>query len=280
MQRIIARINALALGLLVVVWPATAQSVNVQNEAVGVWERAIVAKGGRDRLLRVENLLLSTHQAAIRRAHRTEQLLVFPNRIWLWHDHRPPGTDYVTEMLNPEEKICWQVRAKTEPDSTCPISSEYLFDAAQLAYLLESRWVQPRPVRTWHAELKQGGGNVPLGILLLRPELRQRQVDVVRAVWKSWTVDYYLDVHSHLPLRVLIAVEPPGAGDYRFSDYQAVDGVWMPTHESRGGAWEDVLCRPNVVYDEELFHRKPRLEEGPEAWKTVNSSQSSKKGKR
>jgi len=254
--------------------------------AAAVWERAITAKGGRDQLYKVQNLLISTHHDAIRGAHRTERLLAFPDRYWIWHDHRPPATDYLTEMYNLDQTVCWSVRATGTPQSICPNDLSEFEEPVQLAYLLETPWVKPRPVRAWTAELERGGGTVPLLILLVNPALHRHRVEIVRTVWRIWTIDYYLDAHSWLPLRVLVthtgnagfAVGPKAApgelqlrvGDYsyRFSDYRAINGVQMPTAESTGpGSWDAVSCLTNVTYYSQLFRRAPTLEAGPDGWK-------------
>lgn len=266
-----------------------AQTADPANSAAEIWERAILAKGGRERLVKIQNLLVSTHHPALDGGvHGAETLFVFPNRYWLWHDHRPPANDYATQMYNLDQTVCWSVRAAQNTQSRCPPDLAAIADPPQLAYLLETSWIRPRPIRTWHAELEQGGGNVPLVIRFLRPELHRHQIEIVSAVWKTWTIDYYLDSHSYLPLRVLVTQSKSdgvpialkaatgelqlhvGDYSYRFSDYEPIDGLLLPTKECTGpGTWDRVSCRINVTYDEQLFQTKPNLEEGPNRWKQV-----------
>jgi hypothetical protein len=189
-------------------------------------------------------------------------------------------------MYNLDQTVCWSVRATGTPQSICPNDLSEFEEPVQLAYLLETPWVKPRPVRAWAAELEQGGGTVPLLILLVNPALHRHRVEIVRTVWRIWTIDYYLDAHSWLPLRVLVthtgnagfAVGPKAApgelqlrvGDYsyRFSDDRAINGVQMPTAESTGpGSWDAVSCLTNVTYYSQLFRRAPTLEAGPDGWK-------------
>src|SRR2546421_11960444 len=57
--------------------------VSVEADAVALWEKAIEAKGGRNRLSAVRNLLVAFKD-------KTEvALYVFPDKAWDWSDNRP-----------------------------------------------------------------------------------------------------------------------------------------------------------------------------------------------
>ena len=65
-----------------------------RTEAERLWELAVAAKGGRERLYSVESVLITTKAkywfGFFQRAyHNDEELYVFPDRCWLWFDARP-----------------------------------------------------------------------------------------------------------------------------------------------------------------------------------------------
>src|SRR6185503_12915627 len=66
------------------------------RDARALWEQAIIAKGGRDQLYRVNSLVLS-YRETVRNflgiaVHSgiVERLYVFPDKSWGWDDGLPP----------------------------------------------------------------------------------------------------------------------------------------------------------------------------------------------
>jgi len=76
-----------------------------QEEAVRVWERPIAAKGGRERLHSVRNVVISSHGEYASRLFkknrvRREELLVLPNKYWFSDDYRPDVFGLTVSMYN------------------------------------------------------------------------------------------------------------------------------------------------------------------------------------
>src|SRR5688572_13443450 len=84
---------------------AIPQSDNQQlSRARRVWEDAIVAKGGRERLESVRSIFISSRSKYWHGLKRyeifTQELNVFPGQIWLWQDYRPDVFGLTVELYN------------------------------------------------------------------------------------------------------------------------------------------------------------------------------------
>jgi len=117
-------------------------------------------------------------------------------------------------------------------------------------YLMETRWVRPKPLRT----RTDGKG--------------KKQQDVIETEVGQVRFDFYLDRKTHLPVKVVTENEN---GDPRmqrmdlmvtFEDYVEVDGIQMPRRVIREPLLTQVVRRDteraryrfNVKYDEEIFN--------------------------
>ncbi len=240
---------------------ATNRQETARHQAEELWEQAIAAKGGRERLHKVRNMLISSHTEyrrglfGLRRGRtRTEQLYVFPNKYWYWDDLRPGVLGLAVSMYNGDTEASWL----TYPDDrrsprklSLDVTQEMsVLIRAQLFDLMETKWVRPKPIKVRTAQL---GG---------------KRVDVVQAVIDEYLVDFYLDRETHLPLKVTRFGESPMGPNTELSsallsEYADVDGIQMP-HKI-----EDIpqRYRFNVDYDEALFEVPPTVEAGPEAWR-------------
>ena len=232
-----------------------------------VWERMIEAKGGRDRLLEVDSLLMVWPRRGDPDRLWYHDLYVFPNRSWRWADHRPD--DVFGLHLD-----VWDGNGRWITDGwpsdnyrirtvwTTPHGAEqHALIRAQTVYLLESRWLRP--------EL--------LGLETGR--IGFRRYDVITANVGGNRLQYYVDRETSLVRRVQV---PEGSESDIFDifrdgavwdleDYVSVDGIMMPSRVEwdQSGTkntyhWEYSF---NVDYDPEAFSRRPALEDGPEGWK-------------
>src|SRR5712692_9236817 len=82
------------------------QQEQEQQEARRLWEQAIAAKGGRERLSAVRNVVVSHG------GHWNVTLYVFPNKLWQWSDDRPTWLGLSVEMHNLERRVAYFVRDK------------------------------------------------------------------------------------------------------------------------------------------------------------------------
>src|SRR5829696_3598781 len=78
---------------------------NSQPRAKLVWEQAVEAKGGRDRLYSINNTVIVSRGVLRFDLFRStptvlESLFVFPNKLWYWNDMRPSVFGLTINMYN------------------------------------------------------------------------------------------------------------------------------------------------------------------------------------
>src|SRR5437870_3819397 len=127
------------------------------QEAERLWELAIAAKGGRERLYAVQSLLVSSgyryKSKILGREVKTrfEDFYVFPNKAWQWSDERPTVFGLFVKMRNYDRNLNYLSypndpksprRLELAPSAT----SDRDIAKAQLFYLMETRWQKPQPI--------------------------------------------------------------------------------------------------------------------------------------
>jgi hypothetical protein len=241
-----------------------------RQRAEALWEEAIRAKGGRERLHSIESFVISSTIDAhlitpafgsnAKSGHvdsQTERLYAMPTKAWLYEF--TPSFDVKLEatVINIERNLCMVTLAPVGPGRSVPglslcvptIWPKRLIQDPVL-YLMETRWVRPQPLRT----RTDGKG--------------KKQQDVIETEVGQLRLDFYLDRKTHLPVKVVTENEN---GDPRmprmdlmvtFEDYVEVDGIQMPRRVIRQPLLtrverrdtERARYRFNVAYDEEIFN--------------------------
>jgi hypothetical protein len=229
------------------------QQLESHVQAQELWEKAIAAKGGRERLYKVQNLLV-----AYGTKHKTISLYAFPNRFWQWEDNRPSPLGLSVDLYNLDKGFGYTIMGDSRlphKDDNYWLNGRYLLLREQVAYLMETQWVRPLPVKA--AEDRLNG----------------KQVDVVYARQNVWTVKYTLDKLTHLPLQFEMYIQPEHEGvlPIDFVDYFEVDGIKFPRTVRYGPktAFFAQSYLLNVEYDKQLFDHPPSIEDGPDAWRSV-----------
>jgi hypothetical protein len=237
----------IGLTLLAYQPPGAGQSTQTISEsrkwAEELWEQAMVAKGGRERLHEIQTMAIffytnrSNRSQGPKRAYQAGFYL-FPSRWWNWSDMRPSplGVDagkWVVDTPN----------------------NRYHLMRDQLYYLMETKWVRPIPVSV-RKEVLDGV-----------------RLDVVRTeVQEGYDAEFFLDPTTHLPREVRIGKRederlPPWSG-LSLSDYAPCQGIQMPLTEKGFELSPHPLSYEiNPEYDEKFFDRPARFELGPEAWR-------------
>ena len=151
-----------------------------ESESGKLWEQAIAAKGGRERLYAVRNMVVSSkgkysHRSA-RMPIRQEELIVFPDKYWFWNDLRPDVFGLTVEMYNYETNMHYIISPDSPQSQAKPIigakrSAGELFLYTQLLYLLETNWLKPTLVRTTAERIQHRDTNV------LQTRVLHRRVD-------------------------------------------------------------------------------------------------------
>ena len=221
---------------------------DTRAEAERLWELAVAAKGGRERLHSVESLLVTRGS----RKHPLIDLYAFPGKYWRW-DESPEPLGLAVQMMNAERRDAY-LTYPNDPKSPRKLGDEFLracqffVTEAQLYFLLETRWFRPVPVEAFEGEA------------------RGRRADVVRVVVGDRQADYFLDRKTHLPLKVAY----PTSAKHRYfqaKDYVDVGGLMLPSKVSYGGGYSDYSYAVNPEYDARLFERPPTVEAGRDAWR-------------
>ncbi len=247
---------------------ASAQGSNADRKrAEALWEEAIRAKGGRERLHAVENLLISSSVDV--RAKRgsaiteTERLYVMPGRAWIFKLTPDYDVSLEATVINPDRSLCSVTMYPVGNSGSVPGLSlclpttplEYLVQDPVI-YLMETRWVKPVPVR---ARTEGEGG---------------KRIDVVETLVGRTRVDFYLHRKTRLPFKLVTdqfdgvpqLTDKMGLTVY-LEKYEAVDGIQMPRRVTRQPTVmestveefrhdiESARYKFNVSYDEKIFEQ-------------------------
>ncbi len=221
------------------------------------WEEAIKAKGGRDNLYKVESLALSQVRS---NGYLCYDLYVFPDRSWNWLDQRPAPFGIRALSIDFEKGVSYSstTLGKGIPkigDLTKYDSHNYT-NAPQLHYLLETKWLAPKPIKGY------------TGVI------GSRKANIVEVKISKYRVAVYLDQETHLPF--LFSYYPDDGKlefHYEAADYREVNNVLIP-HK----VWKvdrEYPTRMNIeinpAYDPMIFSRPPSLDAGAEQWRKTGS---------
>ena len=248
---------------------AVAETDATKKDAERIWELAIQAKGGRDKLLTVDNLLVqegNPYDKLLkgRNVGYEVSLLVFPYKSWSWNDTRPSVFGLAVRMDNEETKMYYQMTpddpAKGLKQMLPPTPEQDInLTYHQLVYFMETKWIKPIPLK-----VREGKSHNKLADIV-----------EVMANGKRW--EFFLDVETHLPFQIdwfyTIKGADQSSSNY-LSDYTEVKGIKVPQNV----VWEYGEKSPSQIqisvnYDENIFTAPTKIEDGPNAWQGTNVNQ-------
>lgn len=242
------------------------QNSDSQKEAERIWELAIQAKGGRERLHSVRNMFeLSETQyffRLVKTKNRTETLFVLPDKIWIWDDNRPSVFGLKMTMYNHEDgtKYFAHQGQKTVNLESMESNQENTHLSGLVYNLMETKWNQPVPEK------------VTIG------KAGNQQVYIVQTILLGKRIDFFLNRKTHLPIKIIGYSNQQIEYDAEFSDYVDVDGIKMLSQYVLGGSngfnktIYKVTYQFNVQYNEDIFTSPPLpVESAAEAWKVKNN---------
>lgn len=261
------RLSIVFNALAAIVILALASSVKGQVEETDVnrahaqqlWEEALQAKGGRDRLHSVQNFLTSgeIHVDALKGSHMSEVqwLRVLPGKAWLYEFTSEFQVSLDATVINIERNLCLKTLSPARGDvpslSLC-LPTTYMERLIQdpIIYLMETDSLRPIPIRTY--EGKRG----------------LTRVDVVETAVGNHRFDFYLDRKTRLPVKLVTdeyhgipeGTQPMGLTIY-FDNYVTVDGIKMPSRvvrEPRHVPIKDFSMPSLVLSHEPRFPEKVR----------------------
>ena len=259
--------------LLITSISASAQTATTvddnRKEAERLWELAIAAKGGRERLRAVNNLQISIREKVWyglkRISYIAEDLYVFPGKYWQWNDQRGSVFGLGIQMYNQDRDInLWYTdrgdgghlgRPTDLVHGKAPLIR--LYDV-QLRYLMETKWVKPIPVSVQDA--KVDGKSVRLVQTIVKGYPTKDKTDEIR-------IGFALDQKTHLPVEIIYYHRAVSGreftGKVRLSDYVDVSGIKMPSKVNGLRSSHQI----NVDHDEQIFVREPNVGAGIQQWK-------------
>jgi hypothetical protein len=254
---------------LVISGAVAAQESASAVEAAKIWEQAIAAKGGRERLRAVRNILIvsSGSYKGLRFTIRPgqvksktlkpsglyrEQLFVFPDKYWSWEDYRPAVFGLWIKVYDHTRKMKYVITEGEPNHPEEPIEPKEMKGRpllfVELMYLLESNWLKPRPV-----DIRREG-----------------TIDNVQTEVDGQQFDFAIDRKTNLVTKFTSFSEFRGTKYVhvvKFSDYRKVQGIMVPhLVEMEDGHKEYCEIRINVDYEERIFITPPSIDAGPHAW--------------
>lgn len=235
-----------------------------RQKAVSVWEQAIAAKGGRDRLHGILSVAVREKSGIM-----SQIVCELPNRWWEYDDYRPLPLGYSVRVVNTETGLGWAsydghpAGAFRRPDR----DTAYRLRQLQYVYFLETRWVRASPLRA---------SRVRLGF---------RRVERVETEIDDDAVVFYLDLTTHLPVRIetsrTFTVKPPRPGAFRdntvltserkyifkLDGYHEVAGIQVPGRVTLSGHTVQSRVEINPDYEPAIFNQPPPPGAGIDSWR-------------
>ena len=225
-------VYVVCVGAILALWQPRSvtahQSAQHNRElAQKLWDEAIAAKGGRERLHEVSSLLIWYEETTrnllgmvVHRGH-VESLYVFPGKLWTWDDGLPEPFRLTVRVLDLDRNFSCTVTV----DSKSPfcgnagkIGSREGIDQAQYLYLMESKWIRPTPVS------------------VRKDRIGFKPVDVLETQLDDKRILYFLNRKTHLPQRVAVfhGNSKRARLNLDFSEYVSVGGIQMPGKQESG----------------------------------------------
>ncbi len=235
-----------------------AAHIQSNEQARQLWEAAIAAKGGRERLRQITSLYVAADQG---QGDRQNTFYVFPGYSFDYAYNAKRESTGI-QISNAELGIVWwQPNGSLAKPIKYSEEDVYLNLLPQFLYLMVTHDIDPIPLRA------------------RKERIGFKRVDVVETDTNGWRVDYYLDAATHLPVRAVLPLGPrlkaEGAMDHivTLNDYAEVSGVMMPhmavhTFTFNSPNWKDRLTfEINPQYDPQFFEQSPTARMGPESWR-------------
>lgn len=206
-----------------------------KKEAEELWELAIKAKGGRERLKSVNNMVISGEYpvyylvSRVQRNHQPKyvRLDVFPDKYWEWNDMRPSIFGLSVTMTNYENNTIYSFgnnpnafTALCQPDTESngaqffqdhclhtiikqkdgrAWGQKQLLEQLQIINFMETKWVKPIPIKSSKGYLNKKW------VKFIEPNDKKKHknlVDIVQTYILDGRVDFVLDAQTHLPIRI------------------------------------------------------------------------------
>jgi hypothetical protein len=157
------RISASLLTLFCVSAAAAGSTQEDRQKAVTLWDQAVAAKGGRDRLAGIRSFAIQKKTVFERPVRpdvavgKVDQIVCeLPDHWWEFLDYRPGLMGYFVDVLNTRSGLGWislggPVRPSPGPNAVLADRRRqfiaFRMRQLQYVYFLETKSVQPNPLR-------------------------------------------------------------------------------------------------------------------------------------
>jgi hypothetical protein len=240
-----------------------------QQTAAAIWEQAIAAKGGRERLAAIHSFAIHektvfNHPVAGIAAGKVDQVVcVLPDRWWEFLDYRPGKMGYSVTSADARTGLGWSTMGGPARPYLRPNTGlAHRLRRLQYVYFLETSAVRPTPTRA--SRVRRGF----------------RAVDRIEAAFDVDIIVVDLDVDTHLPIRVETitpntlppprpGMKPPGDTKfvYELSQYEGIGGIKVPTRLKLGGDTTRAQVEINPDYEPSIFTTPPSPDATADSWK-------------
>lgn len=234
-------------------------SAEERREAEKAWEALIKAKGGREKLHSITNMLTNLSASSTR-------LDIFPNLNWSLN-HMASGRAIVSIAdIRKNDEYFADENGLIEIKHGSWVSNHRFW---RVAILMETKWDKPEPLRV--RRISDGG----------------KTFDVIETVIYEKRINFIYDPEEMLVLYVQ-SLDEKGVNHTTFllSDYSQINGIQMPrTYQPSTvldldeSLWKDRKTKMrgisfafNVDYDPQLFKRRLRAGSRDD-WKAKNKKQ-------
>ena len=269
--------NVLYAGMLVplLIHSSAGAAEPVPCDPKEMWERLVVAKGGRERLESVHTFLIvgqyRWRQFLTVGKLDYRHLYVMPDFVWHWWDAGDKRFPVLVSFTDSRRQVGMSVGEIGNYGVRRSTVTGHPGDAQLLLFLPETKWLKPRPV-SCVADPAGAGETIQLDV----------EVDS-----KPSKLRFYFLNSNALPSRVDRFFERYTSVDL-LQDYTEVGGIMLPSqHKSREliGQRESGL-RPlqlkvkyeiNPEYDPAFLRREPSITAGPDAWRPAKGKTTRKR---
>lgn len=235
----------------------------VASAAQKVWDLAIEAKGGRQRIYKIE--VVVEHSSSRARTHTGKvyerkgvAVIALPHKVWSYRDDGPSVFGRTAVMLDYENmtEYFWADGRKNVLAE--PMPNEYArglkaYQNTTIFYLMESRWLKP----------------TLLG--MKSSSINGEKVFVIETDMDGRRVDFGVSHKTYLPIKIFLYDVGSNGVTYKhemlLEDYKEIDGIKVPLrtkYDDQG--WETSTIQFNVDYDPSIFLRAPD-NLGPDSWR-------------
>lgn len=232
----------------------------LQCDGERIWEQAITAVGGRDKLRSIDNVLIVSRSTVRFSPFKTvnrvdEALFVFPSKVWSLDDQRESVFGITMRMENYKTRQMYLADRGQKTAEIRPLEAGRLKQSLDkdgnikwlptATALLETKWWKPAIKSCSKDNI---GTSTPVNIV--HTEVFGRKVD------------YYFDRNTHAIARIvadplLLSSNEREKSD--FSDHKTVDGILLPSKRTDpdDDYVESLEYKINVDFDAEIFVHPP-----------------------